>query len=296
MEKLLLIYNPHAGKGQIRARLPAFLDIFTKENWLVTAYPTQAKGDAQRIAAELGADFDRVVCCGGDGTLHETVNGLMTLERRPPLGYIPAGTTNDFARNLKLPRGYENRAAVAAAGVPRPCDAGLFNGGHFVYVAAFGAFTDVAYDTPQSFKNVFGQFAYLIEGMTRLGSIESYPLTVEHDSGVEQGEYVFGMVSNTISVGGVLGLPANEVALDDGLLEVVLVQKPKNPFELQGIMTTLVKQKTNPTCGVIAFHSTHVKLRCTRALPWTLDGEYGGSPKTAEISACHPAITVVYGA
>lgn len=295
MEKLLFLYNPQAGKGQVRARVAAFLDIFTKDDWLVTAYPTQSKGDAQRMVAKIGGRFDRIICCGGDGTLHETVNGLMKLERRPELGYIPAGTTNDFARNLKLPPGYDRRAAVAAAGVARPCDVGLFNGEHFVYVAAFGAFTDVAYDTPQQYKNMFGHFAYLLEGMMRLGSIKSYPLTVEHDGGVEEGEYIFGMVSNTISVGGLIGLPAKEVALDDGLLEVILIEKPKGPLELQGVMTALMKQRTNPACGVTGLHTTHLKVTCGDPLPWTLDGEYGGNPEVAQISACERAITIVYG-
>lgn len=295
MEKLLFIYNPQAGKGQVRGRVASFLDIFTKDDWLVTAYPTQGPGDARRLTAKLGGKFDRVICCGGDGTLHETVNGLMKLERRPELGYIPAGTTNDFARNLKLPTGYERRAAVAAAGVPRPCDVGLFNGEHFVYVAAFGAFTAVAYDTPQQFKNMFGHFAYLLEGMMRLGSIESYCLTVEHDGGVEEGEYIFGMVSNTISIGGLIGLPAKEVSLDDGLFEVILVRKPKSALELQGVMAALMTQKTDPACGVTGLHTAHLKVTCDRALPWTLDGEYGGNPEIAEISACERAISIVYG-
>lgn len=296
MERLLFIYNSQAGKGQVRQRIAPFLDIFAQEDWLVTVFPTQSPGDARRMVATHGNEFDRVICCGGDGTLHETVNGLMALKSRPELGYIPAGTTNDFARNLKLPAGYERRAQVAASGVVRPCDVGLFNDEHFVYVAAFGAFTDVAYDTPQPFKNMFGHFAYILEGMTRLGSIESYHLTVEHDGGVEEGEFVFGMVSNTISVGGLIGLPAEEVALDDGLLEVILVRRPKNAMELQGVMAALLKQKTDPAVGVVGFHAAHIKVYCHCPLPWTLDGEFGGAPQAAEISACERAIDIVYGA
>jgi YegS/Rv2252/BmrU family lipid kinase len=295
MDKLLFIYNAQAGKGQVKARLAGFLDTFVKAGWQVTVHPTQHKGDAAETAARLGDQFDRVVCCGGDGTLHELVNGLMTLERRPVLGYIPAGTTNDFARNLRLPRGYDRRAAAAAAGAPRPCDVGCFNGGYFVYVAAFGAFTDVAYDTPQPFKNMFGHFAYLLEGMMRLGSIESYPLTVEHDGGTEEGEYIFGMVSNTVSVGGILGLPASEVALDDGLMEVILVQRPKSALEFQAVMTALMKQDFSGAAGVTGFHASHLKVTGGGPIPWTLDGEYGGAPQVAEIDACRQAVTIVYG-
>ncbi len=295
MKELLFIYNAQAGKGQVRARLAGLLDVFTKAGWLVTVHPTQSQGDAAAAATWLGGKFDRVVCCGGDGTLHETVSGLMALERRPTLGYIPAGTTNDFARNLKLPQSYDKRAAVAAGGVPRPCDIGRFNESYFVYIAAFGAFTDVAYATPQQFKNLFGHLAYLMEGVARLGSIESYHLTVEHDGGTETGEFIFGMASNTVSVGGLIGLPAEVVALDDGLLEVLLVRKPANAMELQGVVTALVKQKADPGVGVLAFHSERLKVTCDKALPWTLDGEYGGSTQVAEIKNCRQAVTIVYG-
>jgi len=296
MKKLLLIYNPHSGKGQLRPKLAAVLDVLTKAGWLVTVYPTQGKADATRVAVELGGQFERVVCCGGDGTLNETVTGLMELEQRPALGYIPAGTTNDFSRNLSLPRGYEKLAAVAGGGVPRAVDIGRFNGKYFVYVAAFGAFTDVAYDTPQQFKNIFGHLAYVLEGISRLGSLKGYHLTVEHDGGKEEGEYLYGMASNTVSVGGLLGLPRETVALDDGLLEVVLVRMPRNGGELQAAISALLKQTTNEAAGVVGFHTSRLKITCTEALPWTLDGEFGGDPKEAEIENCKHAVTIVYGA
>lgn len=295
MKKLLLIYNLLAGKGQLKPRLPAILDTLTKAGWLVTVHPTQGKSDATAVAAELGGDFDRIVCCGGDGTLHETVTGLMALPRRPEIGYIPAGTTNDFSRNLRLPQGYDKRAAVAGAGCPRPVDIGRFNDRFFVYVAAFGAFTDVAYGTPQQFKNLFGHLAYLLEGLSRLGSIKGYRVKVEHDGGVLEDEFLFGMVSNTVSVGGVLGLPADTVALDDGLLEAVLVRMPKNPLELNAAIGALVKQTSDQSVGVLCFHTSYLKVTCASEVPWTLDGEYGGNPKTAEIEACKHAVTIVYG-
>ena len=296
MKKLLFIYNPHAGKGQIRAKLADVLDIFTKAGWLVTVRPTQGKSDATYTAAQLGGGFDRLVCCGGDGTLHEVVTGLMESSRRPELGYIPAGTTNDYSRNLKLPKGYEAMAAVAAEGVPRPVDIGRFNERYFVYVAAFGAFTDVAYDTPQQVKNMFGHLAYVLEGISRLGSLKGYQARVEYDGGVLEEEFIFGMVSNTVSVGGMLGLPADSVALDDGLLEVVLVRTPRNPMELQGAITALMKQTTDEAAGVRGFHTSRLKITCAEETPWTLDGEYGGAPHVAEIAACRHAVTIVYGA
>ena len=212
MKKLLFLYNTHAGKGLLKSRLAAVQDALAAD-WDVTIHPTRGAGDATAVAAARAGEFDRIVCSGGDGTLHEVVAGLMGRENRPEVGYIPAGTTNDFAKNLSLPRGMEAMARVAAAGVPRPVDIGSFNDRYFIYVAAFGAFTDVAYSTPQPVKNIFGHLAYVLEGATRLGSIQAYPLTVEHDGGVEEGGFCYGMVSNTVSVGGFKCMPAEPVRL-----------------------------------------------------------------------------------
>lgn len=296
MKRLLFIYNLQAGKGRAKARLADFLDIFTRAGWQVTVHPTQGKADATAVAADLGGQFDRVVCCGGDGTLHETITGLMALEERPEVGYLPAGTTNDFAHNLHLPRGFVQMAEVAAAGIPRPCDVGRFNDRCFVYVAAFGAFTDVSYGTPQQFKNMFGHLAYLLEGVTRLTSIQAYHLKVEHDGGILEGDYIFGMVSNTVSVGGFRGLSSAQVELDDGLFEVVLVKQPTNSAELQSIVRALMQTCPDERGAVLGFRTARLRVTCEEALPWTLDGEYGGAPKTAEIENCARAVTIVHGA
>lgn len=295
MKKLLFIFNPQAGKGAIRGHLTAILDTFTKEGWLVTAYPTQGKADATRTVIELGEQFDRVVCCGGDGTLNETIAGLLTLEPVPTLGYLPAGTTNDFSRNLHLPKVLEDAARIAVTGPVRKCDVGMFNHRSFIYVAAFGVFTDVSYDTPQEFKNVFGHLAYLLEGVSRLGSIKSYPLKIEHDNGELEGEFIYGMVSNTISVGGFKGLPPSMVSLDDGLFEVLLVRKPKTLSELHSITTALLQQKTTEEGAVIALHTAHLRVTAQEPMPWTLDGEYGGDPLVAEIENDCQAISLVWG-
>ena len=296
MRKMLFIYNAQAGKGRVRSRLAGLLETLSGADWLVTIYSTRGPGDATLAAAQLGGEFDRVVCCGGDGTLHEVINGLMTLEERPVLGYIPAGTTNDFARNLNLPKGYTARAATAAAGVPRPCDIGYFNGEYFVYVAAFGAFTSVAYDTPQPFKNRFGHLAYLLSGVAQLASLKSYSITVEYDGGREEGEYLFGMMSNTVSVGGLIDLPSDSVALDDGLLELLLVRTPKNAVELQHLIGALMQQNPEVSDSIQVFHTAKLKLTGDRPISWTLDGEYGGNHQETEISACHRAVEIVRGA
>lgn len=296
MRSLLYIYNPHAGKGKALHWLSQALDAFTKAGWLVTAYPTQGRADATRAAEELGGRFDRVVCCGGDGTLHEVITGLMALPERPAVGYLPTGTTNDFSRNLHLPRSVAGKTETAAGGVPRAVDIGRFNQDYFVYVAAFGAFTDVAYDTPQSFKNMFGHLAYVLEGATKLGDLgRAYHLKVEHDGGTLEGDFLYGMVTNTNSVGGFKLFPPDQVSLDDGVFEVVLVRQPKNVADLQDALVSLVRQNHEESRQVEAFHTSRLKVTAAEALPWTLDGEYGGDPEAARIENLHKAITLVWG-
>lgn len=297
MEKLLFIYNPHAGRGQVRGKLAGILNAFTRAGCLVTAYPTQGPGDAARAARELAPQFDRVACSGGDGTLHEVVTGLMELPQssRPPIGYLPAGTTNDYARNLNLPKEMEEMAALAASGEPRPVDIGQLGKDWFIYVAAFGLFTDVAYNTPQQFKNVFGHLAYVLKGASELGSLTGYSLRVEHDGGVVEGEYLYGMISNTVSVGGILGLPSDEVVLDDGLLELVLVEKPKTMAQLNSVILALAKQEYAEGSGVVGLHSSQYHITCEESVPFTLDGEFGGEHTEARLSAVNTPIRIVYG-
>lgn len=294
MKKLLFIYNTHAGKGLLRSRMAGVLEELCAQ-WDVTVHPTTGPGDATAVARARAGEFDRIVCSGGDGTLHEVVEGIMEGEARPEIGYIPGGTTNDFARNLSLPRGMVAAAATAAAGVPRPVDIGSFNGACFVYVAAFGAFTDVAYNTPQQFKNALGHLAYVMEGATRLSSIRSYPMTVEHDGGVEKGSYCYGMVSNTVSVGGFKGTPTQPVELDDGLFEVLLVRQPQNAAQLQAVLKALLTMSPDEQGLVISYRTSRLKIVCEEAMPWTLDGEFGGDHKAAEIVNRHNAVTIVYG-
>ncbi len=294
MEKLLFIFNPLAGKGVIRGHLLTVLDTFTKAGYLVTAYPTQSKGDAARAAAQWGGGHDRVVCCGGDGTLSETIFGLLDLERRPVLGYLPTGTTNDFSRNLSLPKDLRQAARTAVSGPVRACDVGRFNRKAFIYVAAFGAFTDVSYDTPQEFKNTFGHLAYVLAGVTRLGSLKTYRLEVTHDQGRLEGEFLYGMVSNTMSVGGFKSLTPAGVSLDDGLFEVLLVRRPQTMAQLQRIIQGFL-QKDLDSDMMVSLRTSRLEIAGEEHLPWTLDGEYGGDPLRAEIVNDRQAIRLVWG-
>ena len=297
MKKLLFIYNPHAGKGRVRGKLTGILNAFTRAGCLVTAYPTQGPEDASRVARDLAPEFDRLACSGGDGTLHEVISGLMELPQgsRPPVGYLPAGTTNDFARNLNLPKGMEEMAPLAATGEPRPVDIGRLGENYFIYVAAFGLFTDVAYNTPQQFKNAFGHLAYVLKGVSELKNLKGYPLRVEHDGGVLEGEYLYVMVSNTVSVGGLIGLPSDEVSLNDGLLEAVLVEKPQTVVQMNAIVYALAKQEYSENSGVIALHSSRFRIHCEETVPFTLDGEFGGEYAQADIHAVNTPIQIVCG-
>lgn len=296
MQKLLFIYNPHAGKGRVRGKLGGILNAFAKADCLTTVWPTRGRGDAT-VGARTAAGYDRVVCSGGDGTLHEVIVGLLDLpeENRPVLGYIPAGTTNDFARNLFLPKTMEEQATLAATGPGLGVDIGLLNELPFVYVAAFGLFADTSYSTPQELKNALGHLAYVLKGITELSNLKTWHLKVEHDDGILEGEYIYGMISNTISVGGLIGLPADEVSLQDGLLEGILVKAPNSIAQLNAAVVALARQEYTEESGVIGLHSSRFRVTGSEPMSITLDGEFGGSHTEMNFSAIHTPVEIVSG-
>lgn len=234
MKRLLFIYNPHAGKELLKPKLSDIIDIFVKAGYEVVAYPTQSYRDAYRKVSEYDSDeYDLVVCSGGDGTIDEVVTGMMQRDKREPIGYIPTGTTNDFANSLHIPKGLLRAADNAVNGTLFPCDVGKFNDDIFVYIAAFGLFTDVSYQTKQEMKNVLGHLAYVLEGTKRLFNVPSYRIKVTHDGETLEDEFIFGMVTNSRSVGGFRNMIGKQVVFDDGLFEVTLIKTPKNPLALQ---------------------------------------------------------------
>lgn len=291
-KKLMFVFNPYAGKAQIKNNLMKIIDIFVKGGYETTVFPTQGKLDAFNKVKEKGSDYDMVVCSGGDGTLNETVKGLMTLENKPLLGYIPAGTTNDFAYSLHIPKNMEAAATHIMNGVPFACDIGSFNNEYFNYVAAFGAFTDVAYATPQQTKNMFGHMAYVIEGMKRLASIRSYHIKLEYENNTIEDNYILGLITNSISIGGYRNLSDLGIILDDGLFEVTLVKPPKNAFDLQGIITSVLSQKFDSPY-IDTFKTSELKISCTEPLTWTLDGEGGGAHSVAKIENIKQAVNIM---
>ena len=296
MNRLLFVYNPTSGTGQVRTALAQVLDVFTKAGWITTSYPTQCKGDAARAIRELAPQFDRVICAGGDGTLSEAVSGLMELDERPPLGYVPFGSTNDCAATLRLPR-KPRQAALAAAGtgLAVPIDVGQLNDRHFIYVAAFGAFTSVAYDTPQELKNTFGHLAYIFAGIASLPTIAPYHITVEYDGHTLEDDFYFGMVSNSQSIGGIRPPNAEQVVLDDGLFEVTLVKKPLSLLDLTDGLQALANPSAEHSGALAHFQASRLTFTCDQSVPWTVDGEFGGSQPVSRVVNCQKALKLVRG-
>lgn len=282
MKKLLFIYNPNAGKGLLRPRLADVLDIFVKAEYELTVYPTQSYRDAYHKIVHMEDVYDLVVCSGGDGTLDEVVTGMMHRSSKIPIGYIPAGTTNDFASSLHISRDILSAANTAVHGVPFACDIGTFNKDVFVYVAAFGLFTDVSYQTNQTLKNMLGHAAYVLEGVKRLSNIPSYKIRVTHDGEVIEDEFMIGMVTNSKSVAGFRGIVGKKVLFDDGEFEVTLIKKPKNPLELQAIITALLVENFD-TEYMYTFRTGNIVFESKEEIPWTLDGEFGGQHDVVEI-------------
>ena len=296
MKKLLFIYNPHAGKGKITDQLGRITEIFQAYGYLPALYATQGKGDGVWAGAALGEYYDHVVCCGGDGTLSETITGLYSHKQGGmSLGYIPAGTTNDFSRSLELPADDLLLAAeYSVAGYRQACDVGRVNGRRlFIYVAAFGAFTQTSYATPQPMKNVLGGTAYVLAGISSLTSLKKHHMKVIWDEGELEDDFIFGMVSNSVSVGGFQGVVQEEVILDDGLFEVLLVRSPKRLSDLNQIATALLGHKLNENC--IAFQTSRIRFESEESVPWTLDGEFGGEHRKMEVENLPGFVTLLSG-
>ncbi len=293
-KKLLLIFNPQSGKAKIKGKLFDIVNIFAKEGWEIQTYPTQKEKDAFEFIKERGAEFDRIVASGGDGTLNEAVHGLMCIPKdaRPELGYIPAGTVNDFASNLKIPKNMTAAAQKIVDGSPFKCDIGKFNDRHFVYVAAFGAFTNVSYETPQQTKNTLGQMAYFLEGIKQLHMLPSYKLKIICDEEEIVGEFALGMVSNSNHIAGFKTVTSLKADLNDGLFEVILIKKPKSLFELSDMASRLMSRDFN-TDKIRVFRTKKIEFECEESVSWTLDGEYGGAVKNAVISAKKEAVSLV---
>lgn len=278
LKKALFIVNRHAGKNKIVGKMTELLSRLSENGYLPTVHITRFAGDATQIAHELGADYPLVICSGGDGTLSEVVAGLMEIPegKRPTIGYIPAGSTNDFASTLGLPADMLKCAALITDGYQRKLDVGAFGHRSFVYVAAFGTFTETSYATPQKEKNLLGYNAYILHGLRELTNLHSYPLTITIDGCTYEGDFLFGMVSNADSVGGLRHPLGMEAVLDDGMLEVLLIRAPKTPAEWPQMLAEVLGKK-NDGRYLITSRAKEILFRSDEKIDWVLDGEHGGA-------------------
>lgn len=295
MKKMYFVFNPHSGKAMIKNKLLYIVDRFVKAGYEVTVYPTQKPGDAYDKVIESEGKYDVIACSGGDGTFNEVIAGVLSYknqEDKPAVGYIPSGTTNDFAVSLGIPKDMKLAADHMMEGSPFKCDIGSMNGRYFNYVAAFGIFTDVSYDTPQNLKNALGHQAYIIEGIKRLPAVRAYQMKVTCNGETVEGRFIYGMVSNSKSVGGIKGIGGKNVKLDDGKFEVSLVKEPKNPIELQQAISGLLNQKKHSPM-VKTFRTDTVVFESTEKVNWVVDGENGGEHDRVEIGVNHQAIDII---
>lgn len=290
---LLLIFNPTAGRGKASGPLLDAAAVFSQAGYLLTIHKTNAPGDASRTVAQLGGDYDCVVAAGGDGTLNEVISGLMELEHPPLLGYLPLGTTNDFASSLHLSEDPVQAAQILMSKA-KPCalDIGRWCGRNFVYVASFGAFVRSSYSAPQAAKNALGHFAYILEGMKDLNTLRPYKIKLTADGEVLDGEYLFGAVCNSTSIGGLMKLDPERVVLDDGKFELLLIPAPKTPMALQNLVLALLNQHYG-SGGVIFRHVSSLHLETAESLPWSLDGEHAPSLSSVDIENLPRAIEML---
>lgn len=290
-KRMLFIYNPLSGKGLIKNSLSDIISTFTEAGYDVICHPTSSRGDGQRTVEELGDRAEVIVVSGGDGTLDEIVTGMMNSGFSIPVGYIPSGSTNDFAASLGISKDMVTAAEDITLGDLYQCDVGAFNSTYFVYVAAFGMFTHVSYETDQTMKNTFGRLAYLMEAGKEVFNVPSYHIRLDVDGQVSEGNYIYGMITNARSVGGIRGITGNAVDMNDGLFEVTMVRTPLNPLDLSEIISTLLSGDGHSAL-VETYKAKKVILEPMEEIDWTLDGEFGDKHKTVVIENKHKVLNL----
>lgn len=292
MKKMLLIVNPAAGTRKATKVLSEIISVFNRADYDVSVHITSAQKEAEAVVAQRAKDVDIVVCCGGDGTFNETLSGLMNCGADTLVGYIPTGSTNDFAASLHLPLNPVKAAQSIVDGTPHCYDVGRFDDRYFAYVASFGAFTKASYTTSQSVKNALGHTAYVLKGIQELSQIRNIPVRMELDGDVVEGDYLLGAICNSTSVGGILTLDPNQVDMSDGQFEVLLVRSPRDLMEIQECIQALTTQKYN--CGMITFRpAKNITISAGPNIGWTLDGEWAAGRETVKIENLHHAIRLV---
>lgn len=292
MKKMLFVMNPYSGIRRANRYLADIISIFNRGGYEVTAHMTAGQGDAIRVVQEKAKDMDLVACCGGDGTFNETISGILRSGADVPVGYIPAGSTNDFAASLKLPANILQAAKDIVEGELVAYDVGRFGQRYFSYVASFGAFTRASYATPQNIKNALGHTAYVLEGINELSQIRKTHVRMELDGQVVEDDFLFGAISNSTSVGGILTLDPKQVDMADGKLEVLLVRAPVDLLEISECIKAVQTQKYN--CDMITFRSAEkIRVFADPDMPWTLDGEREDGHAEVDVENVHLAIRLM---
>lgn len=293
MEKLLLIINPSAGQKKAKKLLTEIIEIFNRADFSVITHITSGFGDAEAACVRYADQVNRIVCCGGDGTFNETVSGVIKSGKDVPIGYIPAGSTNDFASSLHLSNDLLQAARDIVDGQPKALDIGLFGKRYFSYVASFGAFTRTSYTTPQNVKNAIGHTAYILSGIQELSQIRSHSLRFALSDGQTiEDNFLFGAISNSTSVGGILTLAPERVDMADGQLELLLIRTPKDLLELRSCVRSL-QQKTYHSPMITFLSTNSVTISAPETLNWTIDGEQESGHAEIEVSCLHHAIRVI---
>ena len=292
MKKALVILNPQAGTKQANKYFVEILQVFHQGGYETTVAITQKSGDGTEIVMEKGMHYDLIVAIGGDGTFNEVMDGVLRSRLDVKIGYIPAGSTNDFGSSLGLTKDVVASAQSIVDGAIHHLDVGSFNGRHFSYVASFGAFTQTSYNAPQNLKNTLGHLAYVLEGIKDIPSIKPLKLTVHSEYETYEGEYLFGAICNSTSVAGILTLSEKVVDMTDGKFEVMLIKKPTNVLELNQMVLALATQNLTNSPMITFFSTASVEITADPDMPWTLDGEYQEGCEHIKIQNLHGAIKV----
>lgn len=291
MKKMLFVMNPYSGQRRANRFLAEIIEAFNRADYEVRCHMTAGPGDATKVVAEAEG-MDLVVCCGGDGTFNETISGLISSGQEIPVGYIPAGSTNDFANSLHLNTDVMGAVRDILDGQPVAYDVGIFNGRYFSYVASFGAFTQTSYNTPQNIKNALGHTAYVLEGISELSQIHPEHIRMEVDDELIEGDFLFGAICNSTSVGGVLTLDPNVVDMCDGMMEILLVRTPQSLVEVAECIQAVQTQKYN--CAMLTFRSArNIRIIADPEMPWTLDGERENGHREIKVEVQHKAYRIM---
>lgn len=295
MEKLLFIYNPNSGQRAINDKLSWIIEYLSSKEIFPTVYATQKSGDCREIVEKYGKDFDKILVSGGDGTLDEAVSGALKADIDPIFSYIPTGSTNDFSKTINISPDIERATKTAVRGKVKRIDVGKIDDKYFVYVAAFGALSDISFSTDQEVKNRIGRSAYIVEGIKKLlpiQSMESYQAEIEFDDELINGDFIHFMVSNSVSVGG-FNLFDDKVGLTDGLFEVILVKKPESIADLNRIIQALTTGESSDL--VIQRQVKKIRIKTEKEVSWSLDGEFGGKSTDCKIEVVNQRIDIKTG-